>query len=61
MSTILIEYDEEIVVEDRDAKLFVIQGEEMWVPESLIDHQDEDDQTIEIPRWKAKDLGLIED
>ncbi len=58
METIEIEYEEEIISRET-SKLFMIQNEEMWIPKSLIVSQDED--TIEIPVWKARDLGLTED
>lgn len=61
MFSIVLEYDEEVETVSDNAKLFLIEGEEVWIPENLIEHQDLDDQTIEIPRWKAKDLRLIED
>jgi len=32
---------------------------EEWVPNTVIEHIDED--TVTIPKWKARELGLSED
>jgi hypothetical protein len=50
-------YYQEKVTETNKAWLLDIQGEEIWIPKSQCDIN-EDDHTIEIPEWLADKKGL---
>lgn len=48
---------EELIHETDLAYLVEIEGDEYWLPKSQCDI-DEDDQTIEMPNWLAREKGL---
>ena len=57
----LVEIDYEQHKEEADtdkAYLFVINGEDEWVPKSLCEI-DSDSRQITVPRWFAKNNGFI--
>ena len=45
------------VRETDKATLFAFEEGEQWVPKSLI--EDEDEETVSIPYWLAKKMGLL--
>jgi hypothetical protein len=49
---------EEYVTDTGKASLFVIDGEEVWLPSATIE-VDIDSKTITMPRWLAYKKGLI--
>jgi len=50
---------EKFVRETDKAKLFRFEGDqEVWIPKSLIESEDPDDQAIEIPAWLARERDL---
>ena len=52
----IFDYDE-LKYETDAAWLLDIDGEELWFPKSKCDI--DDDQTIAVPEWSAKEKGLI--
>jgi hypothetical protein len=57
---VLIDYDHIILDEGKwDAILFSIEGENQWIPRSIIDDIWEDDQQVGVPEWFAWQEGLI--
>ena len=54
---VLLSYDE-ILTETDLAYLFVIDGEEFWIPKSQIEYLDTEEQEFDIPRWLAEEKGL---
>jgi hypothetical protein len=63
MRTVLIQV-EEVKVETDLAFLFVIDGDEVWVPKSVIDEPDDievrdEEIEIEIHEWWASREGLV--
>lgn len=56
-------FDAEFVAHSEDAILVDIEGDEVWLPKSVVGDFDDADPgdtiTIEIPEWLAEDRGLI--
>lgn len=56
----MVTIDFRSVIRDRDsdaAILFDIEGEEIWIPRSLIDEQDSG--SVDVPKWFARKEGLL--
>jgi len=57
-SLIEVEYGE-LLHETDNAILFDFEGEEIWIPRSLIDSHDASNQLVEIPLWFAEQKGIV--
>lgn len=54
-SSVWVDHDG-VVAETAKAKCFAIQGEDIWVPKSLI--EDEGDEVVAVPPWFAEKEGI---
>jgi len=45
--------------EDEGAVLFAMDGEEKWIPRSVIKEIDIDGKQVEVKEWWAKEKGLV--
>jgi len=53
------EYDvEELITETDKAWLLSVDGEELWLPKSQCEF-DEDEMVVDIPDWLAEEKGLL--
>lgn len=60
MKTVQIKYDEiRHNTGDGGATLFIIDEDEVWIPNSLIKEIWEQDNEVEVPRWFAEKEELI--
>ena len=54
----VIAYDYEEGDTDK-ARLFIIDGRDVWIPKSVIDEEDEEENTVSVKEWWALKEGLI--
>ena len=60
METVTIVYDEKLVnTGEGGATLFLMDGVEVWVPNSLISDLEQGNNEVEIPLWFAEKEGLV--
>jgi hypothetical protein len=45
--------------DSEDAVLFAMNGEERWIPRSVIKEIDVDGKQVEVKEWWAKEKGLV--
>lgn len=53
-----VEYEEH-AHETGAAHLFIIEGDEMWIPKSQMEHWDPNRNIFSIPEWLAEEKGLL--